>query len=288
MSTTDPNSGIVHTWARGENGWGYGMDADLQRISRASYHLGVLDKDVFNPPSSPSDGDAYIVAAGGIGDWIGQDGNIAYWDSSEWVFYTPSEGWYADVADEDIMYRYNGTAWTAYGNFALPQEDWVFVETVTFTYATPQPIVVSVPAGCAQVKIVGERVSVNDLHQYIDLAVNGAASNNQPYAFSRHETDQTSRANFNSEGTSDLVIANANMSADSMNDFEVLVNLGAGSTYTSMSSVCTSTDSAAGAPVSVQAIGVSSYKVAGRPAALELTGGTNDIQGTIHLYKSSV
>lgn len=114
MPTTDPKSGIIHTWAYGEDNWNTGMDTNLKRLSRAGTHLAVLDKDLGTPPVSPSDGDAYIVKAAASGAWAGQDGKIAYYDGTAWQFYAPVEGWYADVADEDSLYRYDGSAWAEY------------------------------------------------------------------------------------------------------------------------------------------------------------------------------
>lgn len=114
MPTTDPKSGIIHSWAYEESGWNTGMDDNLKRVSRAGVHLAVLDKDLTAPPGGESDGDSYIVGGSATGDWAGQDNSIAYWDGSAWNFYAPSEGWYADVADEDKLYRYDGTAWAEY------------------------------------------------------------------------------------------------------------------------------------------------------------------------------
>lgn len=71
----------------------------------------VKDKDLATPPGSPADGDTYIVAAAPTGAWTGHAKDIAYNDAGTWIFFTPSEGWRLDVADEDIVYRYSGAAW---------------------------------------------------------------------------------------------------------------------------------------------------------------------------------
>jgi hypothetical protein len=113
---TDPNSGINHSWAFGESGWNTGMDANLKKISRVGFHATVLDRDLATPPGSPSDGDAYIIASGGTGDWSGHDGKVAYWDdpADEWDIYTPAEGWKVWVADENTFYVHNGSAFTIF------------------------------------------------------------------------------------------------------------------------------------------------------------------------------
>jgi len=59
----------------------------------------VLDRDLTSPPSSPADGDRYIVAASPSGAWTGQAGKIAAYQDGAWQFYTPREGWLAWVAD---------------------------------------------------------------------------------------------------------------------------------------------------------------------------------------------
>ncbi len=49
-----------------------------------------------SPPSSPSDGDKYLVKATGTGDWSGHDNEIATYNTStsSWSFSgSPSEGW---------------------------------------------------------------------------------------------------------------------------------------------------------------------------------------------------
>ena len=58
----------------------------------------VLDQDLADPPTSPADGDRYIVAASPTGAWVGQTGKIAAYQDGAWQFYTPREGWLAWVA----------------------------------------------------------------------------------------------------------------------------------------------------------------------------------------------
>lgn len=71
----------------------------------------VLDIDLADPPGSPADGDRYIVAASPTGAWSGQAGKLAAWQDGAWAFYTPREGWLVWVADEDVLYVYDGTSW---------------------------------------------------------------------------------------------------------------------------------------------------------------------------------
>jgi hypothetical protein len=71
----------------------------------------VLDKDLASPPSTPADGDRYIVAASPTGAWSGQAGKIAAFQDATWQFYTAREGWLAWAADEDVLYVHDGSAW---------------------------------------------------------------------------------------------------------------------------------------------------------------------------------
>ncbi len=82
----------------------------LRRID-ALCQASIIDKDLATPPVSPADGDSYIVAASGTGDWASQDDNIAFYVNGGWEFATPEEGWLCWVRDEDTIYKFN-SGWT--------------------------------------------------------------------------------------------------------------------------------------------------------------------------------
>ena len=69
-----------------------------------------LDRDLSAPPSSPADGDTYLVKATASGDWTGQDGNIAYAVDGAWRFTQPFAGLMAYVADEGIFVVFTGSS----------------------------------------------------------------------------------------------------------------------------------------------------------------------------------
>ncbi len=81
------------------------------RALDAILQLMVLDKDLATPPVSPAEGNRYIVAGSPTGAWAGQAGKIAAWQDAAWMFYAPQEGWLAWVADENLIYVYDGAAW---------------------------------------------------------------------------------------------------------------------------------------------------------------------------------
>jgi Protein of unknown function (DUF2793)/Chaperone of endosialidase len=85
------------------------------RALDAIVQLTVLDKDLSAPPGSPTEGARYMVAPSPTGAWAGQADRIAAWQDGAWAFYAPREGWLAWVADEEELYIWSGTAWTAYG-----------------------------------------------------------------------------------------------------------------------------------------------------------------------------
>jgi hypothetical protein len=78
--------------------------------------ISVLDQ-LTTPPVSPSSGDKYIVTATATGSWTGQENKIAFYnDSTEsWHFVTPPTGTQVLVADEDIVYIWDGTNWETLG-----------------------------------------------------------------------------------------------------------------------------------------------------------------------------
>ncbi len=111
-ASTEPRSGLKYGWTLGESGWHTDMDANLLSIGRFGWHLGVKDRDLTTPPGSPASGDTYIPAATATGAWVGKEKQIAVYDGAAWVFGVPREGWLASVDDEDVIIRYNGTAWS--------------------------------------------------------------------------------------------------------------------------------------------------------------------------------
>lgn len=86
----------------------------LQRLD-VLVNLTVFNRTVTAPPVSPSAGHRYIVASPATGAFAGQENNIAAYIGSNWIFFTPSEGWraYDQGANEFIIF--NGSAWVVNG-----------------------------------------------------------------------------------------------------------------------------------------------------------------------------
>ena len=93
---------------------GLALNNNIKAIADSLFTQGpfvrTLSRVTTTPPSSPTDGAAYIVPSAATGAWSGFYNKIAYAYSGAWYFMSPLEGWYADVADEKALYRYSTTA----------------------------------------------------------------------------------------------------------------------------------------------------------------------------------
>ncbi|MDX1950187.1 MAG: DUF2793 domain-containing protein [Rickettsiales bacterium] len=73
---------------------------------------GAISKSILTPPSSPEDGDLYIIPPSATGAWAGQTNKIAYFNENwGWRFHTPKEGFIINVNDENKLYFFDGTTW---------------------------------------------------------------------------------------------------------------------------------------------------------------------------------
>jgi Protein of unknown function (DUF2793) len=70
------------------------------------------------PPSSPLNGDTYVVGSGATGLWTSKDLSIAYWTTDNslyplgnWEFWTPLAGWKVYNVPTSTSYTYNGATW---------------------------------------------------------------------------------------------------------------------------------------------------------------------------------
>ncbi len=84
---------------------------DALSVLDAIVQLAVIDKDLTQPPVSPTEGDRYIVGAGATGAWATYDGQITSYNSGVWQFYPPVTGWAAWVGDEAKQYVFKNATW---------------------------------------------------------------------------------------------------------------------------------------------------------------------------------
>ena len=85
------------------------------RLIDTLVQLAVADRDLNAPPSSPADGQRWIVKASPspTGAWAGHGNHVAAWQDGAWVFSVPKAGWLAFVVDEGVLIAWSGTAWAA-------------------------------------------------------------------------------------------------------------------------------------------------------------------------------
>lgn len=107
---TDPHLSLNYGWEFGESGWNVGMDNNLIKLG-AVVHLSVLSDSLTTPPSSPVEGDRYIVAQGSLDEWLNHEREIAMWIGSEWKFYTPQEGWLCWVYSRKVLTVLTDDVW---------------------------------------------------------------------------------------------------------------------------------------------------------------------------------
>lgn len=78
----------------------------------------VVDKDLNTPPTT-TDADAgkmWIIGPSPTGRWdvptVSEAGWLAIWRGADSEYYVePKEGWEVYITDEDLTYRFNGSAW---------------------------------------------------------------------------------------------------------------------------------------------------------------------------------
>lgn len=88
----------------------------------------AISASVVDPPSSPSDGDTYVLAGGSLltGVWVGHGNQIAVWSNQvtddgnntlapDWDFYTPQDGWvvWVDQLSAFVQYFAVASTWGA-------------------------------------------------------------------------------------------------------------------------------------------------------------------------------
>src|SRR5437016_4230740 len=75
------------------------------RILDTLVQLAVLDRDLNAPPSSPSEGQRWIVKASPAptGAWVSRGNTIAAWQDGGWQFSVPKTGWVAYAVDEGTL-----------------------------------------------------------------------------------------------------------------------------------------------------------------------------------------
>ena len=85
----------------------------------------IEDKDLATPPTSPSNGQAWIVGTSASGAWNAKDGKVAVYNSG-WTFLTPIGGQTMFSHDDGILWCYSSkeTAWFPVQKYYSTAEHW--------------------------------------------------------------------------------------------------------------------------------------------------------------------
>ena len=114
----DPPSNITWGYADGEDGWGTAVNRALRQLAYIGANRAIKNMTTSTPPSSPANGDKYIVAASPTGAWSTYNaGDLAIWGRGistatlSWQRMIPYEG--AQVYDESTnsTMTFNGSNW---------------------------------------------------------------------------------------------------------------------------------------------------------------------------------
>jgi len=92
------------------------VNEGLRRLD-ALVQLTVISRTQGTQPETPLDGDAYLLTQTATGpDWAGQPAHtVGVFQDGFWSYFAPIKGWRAFVQDEDALFVFDGTAWSAVG-----------------------------------------------------------------------------------------------------------------------------------------------------------------------------
>lgn len=129
-----PNTGLLHKWTVGSDGWAPGMDDNIAKLDVLMF-LRVKSASLTNPSTLlPELGQRWIVAAPGDGAWENNSQDIAVWTTAGWSYFQPKPGWKAYDEETQAELVFNGTAWIS---AEMPYDIYVYRETLN---TAPLPI----------------------------------------------------------------------------------------------------------------------------------------------------
>lgn len=106
---------VVDYGSAANDGTGDAMHVAFAKVDAGARMFTIEDKDLTAPPGSPGIGDCYIVGGSATGAWATHDDEIAvYGLGATWRFVAAVEGLFAYARDENLLYRYDGSAWTEF------------------------------------------------------------------------------------------------------------------------------------------------------------------------------
>ncbi len=124
--------------------------------------LSVKSADLAAPPGTSAEGDRYLVAAGALAPWLGQEERIACYLDGGWSFLLPQAGWTAWVEDQAELRVFDGAAWVVPAS-SLPQT--MPMIGVNATADTTNRLTVSAPATLLNNAGAGHQLKINKAAQ---------------------------------------------------------------------------------------------------------------------------
>lgn len=111
--TNGPNLGLMVNGLQGEAHY-----PELMKLWRWLDFYGqpvVKQVGLNTPPSSPADGDAYIIGTSPTGAWASLQNRITRWSgvTNTWETFSPKQGWAVKDYATQVEYSWSGTAWAA-------------------------------------------------------------------------------------------------------------------------------------------------------------------------------
>jgi hypothetical protein len=82
-----------------------------------------------SPPSSPADGDIYLVSPGATDAWAGWDNSLAMWADNSWFRFVPKAGWRTWLVSNSAFLVFNGGDWGEFGLNVSPNGAGVSLKT---------------------------------------------------------------------------------------------------------------------------------------------------------------
>ena len=87
------------------------------RTLDALIQLSVKAKDVSDPPSDPSEGDAYLIGVSPTAVWANYENQFTVFQDGAWAFHPPKVGWIVWVEADETLLIFDGTDFRALESF---------------------------------------------------------------------------------------------------------------------------------------------------------------------------
>lgn len=161
-----PNIGLNFGWETGDDDWGGPVNWNWLLLDVVSVPF-AKSITLTVPPTSPEDGDRYIIPAGATGVWANKVGRIAYFASGQWLYFQPKKGWYQRVFDTHKTYVWNGTEWEYYLDSITPE---MMAQINAAVAAGEDAVAAAANTAADRAAVHEDRLAVDAARQAVDTA----------------------------------------------------------------------------------------------------------------------